>query len=116
VGLIESGMLVSTKVRKTSSIKLNKVKVFATSNSLDRLSEPLKSRFSAFKLPEYSYEQQGLLETGIKYLKLLQQRSQLVYSMSKDIRDVLKIGKLAKPDDEDTQWLIDTHKKVFVTV
>jgi hypothetical protein len=30
---------------------------------------------------------------------------------SKDIRNVLKIGKLAKPDDENIQWLIDAHKK-----
>jgi hypothetical protein len=32
---------------------------------------------------------------------------------SKDIRDVLKIAKLAKPNetDNDIQWLIETHKK-----
>jgi hypothetical protein len=30
--------------------------VFATSNSIERLNKPLKSRFAIFCLPEYDYE------------------------------------------------------------
>jgi hypothetical protein len=35
---------------------------------------------------------------------------------SKDVRDVLKIGKLAKPNETDTdiKWLIETYKKYSV--
>lgn len=56
LNLMETGMVVSTKVRKTASIKMNNnnVKVFASSNNLDRLPKPLKSRFSIFNLPEYT--------------------------------------------------------------
>jgi replication-associated recombination protein RarA len=119
LGLMETGMLVSTKVRKTSSIKMiNSVKVFATSNSQDRLSKPLKSRFSIFNLPEYTYEQFEGIAT-----KLLDEKYGLPQTTaikiangvwtqlnSKDIRDILKIGKLVKSND-DIQWLIDMHKK-----
>jgi Holliday junction resolvasome RuvABC ATP-dependent DNA helicase subunit len=119
LGLMETGMLVSTKVRKTASIKMNKVKVFATSNSLDRLSEPLKSRFSIFRLPEYTYQQFEEIAARIlreRYnippITATKIAAGVWYEMkSKDIRDVLKIGKLAKPDDEDIQWLIETHRR-----
>ena len=51
LNLLESGILSSTKVRKTRSIRMEGVKVFATSNDLDRLVSPLKSRFLEFVLP-----------------------------------------------------------------
>ena len=56
LNLLESGILSSTKVRKTRSIRMEGVKVFATSNDLDRLVSPLKSRFLEFVLPEYTWE------------------------------------------------------------
>ena len=45
LNLLESGILSSTRVRKTRSIRVEGVKVFATSNDLDRLVTPLKSSF-----------------------------------------------------------------------
>jgi DNA replicative helicase MCM subunit Mcm2 (Cdc46/Mcm family) len=56
LNLLETGILSSTKVRKTRSIKMNNVKVFATSNDVDRLIEPLRSRFLELELPEYTWE------------------------------------------------------------
>ena len=45
LNLLESGILSSTKVRKTRSIRMEGVKVFATSNDLDRLIVHLKVDF-----------------------------------------------------------------------
>lgn len=56
LNLLENGILSSTKVRKTRSIRLKGVKVFATSNDVGRLVEPLRSRFLKFALPEYTWE------------------------------------------------------------
>jgi MoxR-like ATPase len=54
--MMERGEFTSTKVRSTKRVKTHAV-IFATSNSTERLSKPLLSRFSVFKIPEYSYEE-----------------------------------------------------------
>jgi Holliday junction DNA helicase RuvB len=46
--MMERGEFVSTKVRNTKTVKANVV-IFATSNSIDRLSKPLLSRFTVFE-------------------------------------------------------------------
>src|SRR5918912_2985710 len=53
---IERGEFTSTKVRNTKTVKANIV-IFATSNSTERLSKPLLSRFTVFEIPEYTYEE-----------------------------------------------------------
>ena len=50
------GEFTSTKVRNTQTVKAN-IAIFATSNSIGRLSEPLLSRFTVFEIPEYTYEE-----------------------------------------------------------
>jgi Holliday junction resolvasome RuvABC ATP-dependent DNA helicase subunit len=52
--MMERGEFVSTKVRNTKTVKADIV-IFATSNSTERLSKPLLSRFTVFEIPEYSY-------------------------------------------------------------
>jgi MoxR-like ATPase len=52
--IMERGEFTSTKVRNTKTVKANVV-IFATSNSTDRLSKPLLSRFTVLEIPEYSY-------------------------------------------------------------
>ena len=54
--MMERGEFVSTKVRNTKTVKANVV-IFASSNSTERLSKPLLSRFTVFEIPEYSYEE-----------------------------------------------------------
>jgi Holliday junction DNA helicase RuvB len=66
LNLLETGILSSTKVRKTRSIRMEGVKVFATSNDLHRLVGPLRSRFLEFELPEYAW--QNFLEITQKLL------------------------------------------------
>jgi hypothetical protein len=56
LNLLETGILSSTKVRKTRCIRMEGVKVFATSNDVDRLVRPLRSSFLEFELPEYTWE------------------------------------------------------------
>jgi MoxR-like ATPase len=91
--------------------------IFGTSNSTERLSEPLLSRFTVFEIPEYTYEE---FETmSIRIIKKLPQNAiiQIASSVwktgSKDIRDVLKIAKLCNISDteEDVNRLISIHQK-----
>jgi Holliday junction DNA helicase RuvB len=57
LNLLETGMLVSTKVKKTQEMKFAGIKLFATSNDIEQLSKPLRSRFMEFHLPEYNFDE-----------------------------------------------------------
>src|SRR5919199_2243592 len=52
--MMERGEFTTTKVRNTQTVNANMV-IFATSNSTERLSKPLLSRFTVFEIPEYTY-------------------------------------------------------------
>src|ERR671938_1503379 len=54
LAMMERGSFTSTKVRNTKTVKANTV-IFATSNSTERLSKPLLSRFAVLEIPEYTY-------------------------------------------------------------
>ncbi len=56
LSMMERGEFISTKIRNTKTVKVNIV-IFATSNSTERLSKPLLSRFTVFEIPEYTYEE-----------------------------------------------------------
>jgi MoxR-like ATPase len=126
LNVMETGILSETKSKRTKGCRQQKINlwIFATSNSLDRLSKPLKSRFSIFNLPCYTYEQ--FEEISVRLLGDRYKLTQItaikiaigVWNQihSKDVRDVLKIGKLAKPNETDTdiKWLIETYKKYSV--
>jgi hypothetical protein len=50
--IIETGMLIETKIFKTRTKQMKNLKVFAaTTNNVDTLSSPLRSRFMEFHLP-----------------------------------------------------------------
>jgi MoxR-like ATPase len=120
LNVMETGILSSIKVRKTREQKM-KLWVFATSNNLEKISEPLKSRFLVFYLKEYTYDE--FMEIAIKLLydrynittDTASKIAERVWNElgSKDIRDVLKIGKLVKPEemDSDINWVIEAYKK-----
>ena len=104
----------STKVRNTKA----NIVIFATSNSTERLSKPLISRFIILEIPEYTYEEfEGIPLRLIKKLQqstVIQIASSVWKSGSKDIRDVLKIAKLSNPsdgEDDDINRLISMHQK-----
>lgn len=119
LNLLETGILSSTKVRKTRSIKMEGVKVFATSNDVDRLVGPLRSRFLELELPGYTWEtfleitekllhkRYGLNEiTSTKIAEIVCSSIQTRY-----IRDALAIGKLAK-STEDVEFIAMTLQKI----
>jgi Holliday junction DNA helicase RuvB len=118
--MMERGEFTSTKVRNTQKVKANMV-IFATSNSTDRLSKPLLSRFTVYEIPEYSYpEFEAISVRIIKKLPqniVIQIASSVWKTGSRDIRDVLKIAKLCNHFDteEDITRLISIHQKYHKT-
>jgi Holliday junction resolvasome RuvABC ATP-dependent DNA helicase subunit len=114
--MMERAAFTSTKVRNTKTVKAD-IAIFATSNSTDRLSKPLLSRFTVLEIPEYTYEEfEAISVRIIKKLPqntIIQIASSVWKSGSKDIRDVLKIAKLCNRSDgeEDITRLISIHQK-----
>ena len=118
LNVIETGMLIETKVSKTRSKQMKNLKVFATTNNIDALSRPLRSRFMEFHLPEYTFDQ--FCEIARRLLsKRFGHSNQVADGIatavwnvmhSKDIRNVLSIAKLVHSID-DVLWLIQTYKK-----
>jgi Holliday junction DNA helicase RuvB len=115
--MMERGEFTSTKVRNTQTVRA-KIVIFATSNSTEeRLSKPLLSRFTIFEIPEYTYEEFETISARI--IKKLPQNvvvqiaSSVWKSGSKDVRDCIKISKLAtaKDTEEDIRRLISIHQK-----
>ena len=114
--MMERGEFTTIKVRNTQTVKANTV-IFATSNSTERLSKPLLSRFTVFEIPEYTYKVfEAISLMIIKKLPqniIVQLASSVWKTGSKDIRDVLKIAKLCNAADteEDINRLISIHQK-----
>jgi hypothetical protein len=107
LNMMERGEFTSTKVRNTRTVRANVV-IFATSNSTERLSKPLLSRFTVFEIPEYTYgEFEGIALRLIKKLHpnaIIQIASSVWKAESGDIRDVLKIAKLCNPADTEASY------------
>jgi Holliday junction DNA helicase RuvB len=118
LNVLETGMLTETKVSETRSKQMKNLKVFATTNNIDALSRPLRSRFMEFHLPEYTFDQ--FCEIARKLIgKRLGHSNQVADEIaaavwnkmnSKDIRNVLAIAKLVR-SIEDVSWLIQTFKR-----
>src|SRR5215472_5860580 len=104
LNLMETGIISETKYGKTRSARI-KTSVIATSNNIKRLSAPLQSRFFIVKLGPYTYEQ------FFEITKQLLLRSKVggdmagliaaaVWNKSRDIRDCVRIGAMAKSIDD----------------
>ena len=118
LNILETGMLVGTKISKTRSKYLKNLKVFATTNNVDALSPPLRSRLMEFHLPEYSFDQFSEIARRL-LTKRLGHSNQVANEISaavwnemnsKDVRDVLGIAKLVH-GVEDVSWIVQTYKK-----
>jgi Holliday junction DNA helicase RuvB len=107
LNVMETGMLTSTKVRKTRTKEMN-LSIYATTNDIDEISKPFRSRFLGFSLPEYKYE--DFCEIAEKLLairyghdeELSLKVADTVWNKmgSKDVRDLLKVGKLSNTVDD----------------
>jgi len=118
LNVMETGILSETKLKGKTRQKRMKLWIFATSNDVDRLTNPLRSRFMELHLEEYSYEE--FIEISRRLLKKQYRLSSeisgrigyLVWNRmkSKDMRDVLKIAKLTN-SMSDVDWLVDVQIK-----
>ncbi|HEY6884983.1 MAG TPA: AAA family ATPase [Nitrososphaeraceae archaeon] len=111
LNLMETGIVSETKYGRTRSAEM-KTSVFATCNNINKLSSPLQSRFFIVELEPYTCEQfcqitKQLLshhnvEEGVTDLI-----ADAVWNKSQDIRDCIRIGKLAR-SVEDVGFIVDT--------
>jgi len=117
LNVMETGLISETKVKKTRQKKM-KLWIFATSNDVERLSVPLRSRFMELHLEEYTYEEfkeivKRLLNKRYGLDSTISEKIsyEVWYTLkSKDLRDAIRIAKLAKSSD-DVKWLIDLQMK-----
>ncbi|HKQ21363.1 MAG TPA: AAA family ATPase [Nitrososphaeraceae archaeon] len=118
LNVMETGILSETKLKGKTRQKRMKLWVFATSNDIENLSEPLRSRFMELHLNEYTSEEFidivcSLLE---KKFHMNQQLSRMIGDAvwnrmkSKDVRDAINIARLAK-SSSDVEWLVDIQAK-----
>jgi replication-associated recombination protein RarA len=117
LNVMETGILSETKVKKTRQKKMT-LWVFATSNEIENLSKPLRSRFMEIHLDEYTFDEFMEITRRIltKKFRLGAEISEKIGNsvwnqmQSKDIRDVLQIARLAKTLS-DIDWLVEVQKK-----
>jgi replication-associated recombination protein RarA len=121
LNLMETGMVSETKYNKTRKMEIN-TSVFATSNTVEKIIEPLQSRFFIVKLQAYTYEQfyeiTSSLLTSDRYNideETARAAIEAVWKTSKNIRDAIKITRLAK-SVEDVDWLVTTFLKRNVSI
>jgi Cdc6-like AAA superfamily ATPase len=67
LNMLETGTLQETKNKKIRSKPTNSVLCFATGNYIDKILDPLKTRFMTFEIPKYTKEE--FFEIGIKLLQ-----------------------------------------------
>ncbi len=113
LSLMETGILAETKFQKTRNTHL-KTWVFATSNATDRMLTPLLSRFVVLHFKQYSF---GSFREVCAHIlgregvtpDVAGAIAEAVWTKlkSKDIRDCIKIGRLAKTK-EDVEWIAQT--------
>lgn len=110
LSLMETGIIAETKYQKTRNTQM-KTWVFATSNGTERMLTPLLSRFIVLHFKQYKYENfreiavHILAQEGISSEIATASADAVWLKMrSKDIRDCIKIGRLAKMK-EDVDWI-----------
>ena len=101
LNLLETGILASTKVKKTVEKKM-RVWVFATTNDIDTISKPFRSRFTELSLPEYNFDE--FCEIAVKLTErrdghdteIAMKIADTVWNKlnSRDVTDILQISRL----------------------
>jgi holliday junction DNA helicase RuvB len=113
LNLIETGIVSETKYDKTRNMEI-RTTIFATSNNVERIINPLQSRFFIVKLQAYTYDQ--FYDITVRLLAANQYNVDeeiakaiigAVWSTSRNIRDAIKIAGMAK-SVEDVGWIVST--------
>jgi MoxR-like ATPase len=114
--LMETGIISETKMNKTRQIELTSW-VFATANNCEKIIEPLLSGLVVLEVPEYSFEAftdiaiRRLAEEKVnKHLAIIIAEKVWTELGSRDIRDVIKVGRLAN-DSREVSFIIGMMKK-----
>jgi holliday junction DNA helicase RuvB len=116
LNVMETGIVSETKLKgKTRQRKIN-LWIYATSNNVEKLSSPLRSRFMEFHLAEYKFNEfaeitRQLLKDRYKLNGVLSEKiADSVWNKmkSKDIRDVIKMAKLTA-SCSDVDWLTEVQ-------
>jgi replication-associated recombination protein RarA len=115
LNLMETGIVSETKYNKTRKMRI-KTSVFATGNNVEKVIEPLWSRFFIVKLQAHTYEQ--FCEITMRLLTSDQYKvdeeianvtTEAVWRTSRSIRDSIKIATMAK-SVEGVNWLVTTFQ------
>jgi holliday junction DNA helicase RuvB len=117
LNFLESGRIKVDQQRKSYDFEIKSAKVFATCNEINLLSRPLQSRFRRLHLPPYTKQQ--FLDIAVKVCpKLKEVISRIIGEEvwkqgSKDIHDVISLGKLIRKGDgpEEIEGLVKTFAK-----
>jgi len=104
--LMETGTISETKIKKTRQIELTSC-VFATANNCEKIIESLLSRFVVLQVPEYTFGEFAQIavfrlrkeNVGPKLASIIVDKVWFELG-SKDIRDVIKLGRLADNEQE----------------
>jgi holliday junction DNA helicase RuvB len=113
LNLIEAGTVSETKFNKIRKMEI-KTSVFATSNNVEKIIEPLQSRFLIVKLQAYTYEQ--FYEITLRLLmssrfnvdeEIAKAKAIVIWNSSRNLRDCMRIAGLAKSED-DVNWFAST--------
>jgi Holliday junction DNA helicase RuvB len=120
LNLMETGIVTETKYNRTRKMEI-KTSVFATSNNVEKVIEPLQSRFFIVKLQAYTYEQ--FYEITIRLLtsdlynvdeEIAKTAAEAVWNTSRNIRDTTRIAKMAT-SVKDVDWLASNFLKPTLT-
>jgi len=103
---METGIISETKINKTRQMELTSW-VFATANSCEKIIQPLLSRFAILEVPEYTFDEftdiaiSRLSKENIEECNARVIAEKIWYELgSRDIRDVIKVARLASSIEE----------------
>jgi len=104
--LMETGIISEIKINKTRQLKLSSW-VFATANSCHKIIEPLLSRFVVLEMSEYTFDEfSEIAVTRLRKEHLDKSIAKVIAEKvwneigSRDIRDVIKVARLASSIEE----------------
>lgn len=103
LGLLNDGMVVKHLKDDRISFRMENVKVFATSNSVKKLSKPIRSRFQEYHIEPYNDEEYVQVVTFCLNHKFSNEicahiANILIENGRKDVRAAISIGALIKPN------------------
>lgn len=118
LNVMETGIASETKSKGKTRQKKIKLWIYATSNNVEKLSSPLRSRFMELHLEEYTFEEfQEIARNILKARYKLDDNVsvKIIDSVwnkmrSRDMRDVVNLAKLI-PNCTEIDWLVKVQMK-----